>query len=776
MGFLDVFKSNGQIKVLTDIRNRLGNVETGMEDIKLAAQREAPGPKQVNQGVRKLRRQSPGALSWQNVGTARGLRDLRKDYTGPVHNLWEIAKAADVESYISRAFQRHRELCMKQGWSVVGRDVERVRYVKRRLAEIALVSKQTTGAMLRELFYNLIAYANSFLILKRDPLRSSGVRTQWHGRTLEPISGAYHADPTTTTVKQTSTGLITSWRQRLYPASYPKKNVKNEKFYTERDVVHVVLDKRSGFIFGTPYAISVLDDIRLMRRLEELVDIITHKHAFPLFTFKVGTETKPAGSVRSTSGNLIAEVDLAKSEIENMEFEGGLVITERHEIQMIGAEGKAMDLAPYLKHIERRVQGGLRLSDIDLGRGESSNRNTAQSVTQTLVDACTEIQSVVADEFTWQLIFPLLMEGEFNIDLSDLENSMVYLKFPPIDTEEQRSQENHQMALYQGALKGETEARSCCNMDPVQESERDDMFIERHEIPLIRAEGDENIRVAKARPAAGSTGTGSSGKSAGAKKSTASKNRPSNQRGTSPSKPRISKNALEACRVNYVSQVLYHYEEAGRDWIAGLKTKSGKSSDVGWMFRGKPKLDMRLPDAIAHQKIRAVGHLEAAREFMMEDAKKYLLPLIDIAFQAGRNQTGIEDMVLTRSETDDFFKTYVGEPLKGCLRAGISRIKFDSWDKQKEVWPSALSLSARLASLKGDLTTRASRQADLAYAFGFKKACEKAGIETIKITNELDGTKKEATFPVASDVRDLVLSGLDRGFLTAIKEQADAIS
>jgi hypothetical protein len=767
MGFFDRFKSNGQI--LTDIRNRLGGVESGMEDIKLAAQREAPGPKQVNQGVRKLRRQSPSTLSWQNVSSARGLYDSSRDYTGPAHNLWEIAKAADVESYIGRAFQRHRELCMKQGWNIVGRDLERVRYVKRRLAEIALVSKQTTGAMLRELFYNLIAYANSFLILKRDPLRSSGVRTQWHGRKLEPISGAYHADPTTMTVKQTATGLITSWRQKLHPASYPRKNTKNEKFYPERDVVHVVLDKRSGFVFGTPYAISVLDDIRLMRRLEELVDIIAHKHAFPLFTFKVGTEQKPAGSIRSTSGNLVAEVDLAKSEIENMEFEGGLVITERHEIQMIGAEGKAMDLTPYLKHIERRVQGGLRLSDIDLGRGESANRNTAQSVTQTLVDACTEIQSVVSEEFSWQLIFPLLMEGGFNVDLSDLDNSMIFLKFPAIDTEEQRSQENHDMALYQGSYLGETEARGRGNMDPIQESEREDMFIERHEIPLIKAE-------ARAKAAAGVGGGSSTGKSAGAQRSTASKNRPANQRGTSPSKPRISQNALEACKANYVDQVLYHYQEAGKDWIAGLRTKSGRSSDVGWMFRGKPKLDMRLPDAVAHQKIRAVGHLEAAREFMMEDAKKYLLPLIDIAFQAGKNQTGTKDMVLTRSETDEFFRTYVGEPLKGCLRAGISRVKFDSWDKQKEAWPSALSLSARLASLQGDLTTRVSRQADLAYAFGFKKACEKAGIETIKITNELDGTQKETTVPVFSDVRDLVLSGLDQEFLAVIKEQADAVS
>jgi len=520
------------------IPQKLRDIETQIEDLRLATQGGAAIQKKtavLAEGLKSLRRQTPGALDIERYKSARGFADT-SEYVGPQHDLTEVAKALDTESFFARAVQRHRELILKNGFRFVGRDPERVKYVKRRLWEIAMTTEMTTDSMFREIITNLVAFSNHFIVQKRDELRSSGSRYKWKGRKMQPLSGLYNADPTTMAVKQTATGLPVKWRQTVHNlnvfAGLNRGEKKGQKSYDYRDVIHLTLDKRTGWIFGTPYIIPVLDDIRLMRRLEELMDIIAHKHAFPLFIATVGSETAPATDVER-DGVTFSEVSLFRQQIEDMEFEGGLVVTERHSLDMIGAEGKALDLSPYLTHIEQRVLGGIRLSEIDLGRGGSANRNTAQTITQTLIDACTEIQRTVEDAINWKLIFFILMEGGFNIRGDQLEDDMVYLDFPPIDTEERRSQENHEMALYQGHLTTEEQARTRCGMDPVQDEERANMYLEVQEIPLIEAKADADARVAKAKAAASPAAA-----------STANKNQPTNQHGKSPSKPRIAKDML----------------------------------------------------------------------------------------------------------------------------------------------------------------------------------------------------------------------------------------
>lgn len=524
------------------IPSKLRHLEDEIRDLRLATQsnQAARGKTEVlAESLKGLRRQTPGTIDIGRYNTARGLK-ADTDYVGPQYDLVEIGKALDTESFFARAVQRHRELILKNGWRIVGRDPERVAYIKRRLWEIMMTTEQTTDEWFREMITNLVTYSNHLIVQKRDETRSGGIRYKWKGKVMLPVSGLYHPDPTTMSVKQTTTGLPTRWRQRVHNASLfssNRRDTKNEKFFDHRDVIHITLDKRSGWIFGTPYIVPVLDDIRLLRRLEELTDIIAHKHAFPLFIAKVGSEQQPATDVEK-DGAIMSEVTLFREQIEDMEFEGGLVVTERHSLELIGAEGVAMDLSPYLEHVERRVLGGIRLSEIDLGRGGTANRNTAQTITQTLIDACTEIQRVVEDAMNWKLFFFLLMEGGFNVRGDRLEEDMVFLDFPPIDTEERRSQENHEMALYQGHLISEEEARRRCGMDPIEDEDRDKMFQEVVEAKTVERETESQKEVAKTAAAARPASTTSSTQAS--KNSTANKNRPTNQRGTSPSKPRIS--------------------------------------------------------------------------------------------------------------------------------------------------------------------------------------------------------------------------------------------
>jgi hypothetical protein len=232
-------------------------------------------------------------------------------------------------------------------------------------------------------------------------------------------------------VKKNEFGRPVEWRQSVSDSRSRKKIFKNQ------DVVIMTLDRKSGFTFGTPYVIPVLDDVRALRRLEELVELVTHKHTFPFFHARVGTPENPAGYITDPSGGTIAEVDVVSGQIDNMPTEGGLVTSERVEITMLGTEGEVLDLKPYLGHFENRVLGGLRLSGVDIGRGDTANKATAQSVTKNLIDACTEIQNAFCEIWDSKINDILLMEGGF--DLND--ENRVRLRFPEIDREEMRAQQ-----------------------------------------------------------------------------------------------------------------------------------------------------------------------------------------------------------------------------------------------------------------------------------------------------------------------------------------------
>lgn len=437
------------------------------EDLKLNL--NTGSESRVEESIREVQRQPVHTLSYKHGVGARGWPTLAgTNYTTPLYDLSEIAKAMDVEALFAASVRRHRELLLKEGWFLHGKNQETVKYVKNRIREIEMISGEPINAIMREAITNLVAFGNSFLVLKRDANRSSGGQIRMFGKKLDPISAVYLADPTTMSVKKNDFGRPVLWKQELASQGSNEKGA--HKSFPAQDVIHFTLDRKSGFTFGTPYVIPVLDDIRALRRLEELAELVTHKHTFPMFHARVGTADKPAGIITTPSGETVSEVDSVSSQVDAMPPEGGLVTSERVNIDLMGTNSAVLDLKPYLEYFEARVMGGLRISGIDLGRGDSANRATAQSVTKNLVDACTEIQNTFAETFCMKLIDILILEGGF--DLS--EENKVEVRFPAIDREEMRAHVNTGQQLFLSNLITEDEFRTeYLGKEPMTDEQRD---------------------------------------------------------------------------------------------------------------------------------------------------------------------------------------------------------------------------------------------------------------------------------------------------------------
>ena len=290
-------------KQLKEISVSLADIKATVEGARFSTKLES--------SAREKRRTLSKPLQYATPATASSrTRSHSRIFHGPAYDLSEIARAMDVEPYVNQSVRKHREQILKEGFRIVGEDPEMVEYVERRLFEMMLVSDTTTESFIREYTTNLIAYATTFLIIKRDQNRSSGKPIRWHGKTLEPIAAVFPMDPTSVSVQLNKHGHPVQWLQKI------ENSITNqlEAHYPASDVISATIDKKPGFVFGTPYILPTLDDVRTLRRLEELTEIASAKYAYPPFHFQVGSEADPP----QLFDNGTNEIDMVRVEVENM--------------------------------------------------------------------------------------------------------------------------------------------------------------------------------------------------------------------------------------------------------------------------------------------------------------------------------------------------------------------------------------------------------------------------------------------------------------------------
>ena len=440
--------------------------------------------------------------------------NIRSMFTEPEYDLAEIYRAMDTESYLRLSFDKHQELILKNQWRLVGQNSKTLAYVHRRLTEISWSQDEPLESIIENGVEDLVESSNTFYVFAR---KESGPKYESKfGRQLHPITGIFSPSPASMrpwiekSVKGTSE--IKKWWQMDGATQVREFSVEN--------VVHMPFRKKRSNVFGTPYVTPVLDDILALRRIEELVEVIIKRNAFPFFHYRVGTEKEPAREY----DNGHSEVDDVRMAVEDMPFDGGIVTPFRHEILVLGAKNRVIMVDPYLKYFEDRALSGVNLSGVDVGRGGTANRGTATTMSKGLSDRCTRFQLFFSSRFTFYVLDEIIREtGEI-----PTPENRVYLTFPTIDTTERRAHENHTMALYQGYMLTEEEARVDIGRDPIRQIQRPDMFYNRVAKPMALIKSMDELSGLGAKPPAVA--------------STSAKERPSNQSGTLAAKPKVPAN------------------------------------------------------------------------------------------------------------------------------------------------------------------------------------------------------------------------------------------
>lgn len=401
----------------------------------------------------------------------------RGNWFKPEYDLTELQIAQDVDSYVFKAIQKKVHRFMLAGWEFVGKDPVTVNYIKKRVKEIELTSGMPFNLLVKDLAHDLFRYSNCAWVKVRNKDASTGKVRNVNGKEIDPIAGYFLLPFETLWFKVKRNGEIKKVMQEV-------ANTGETKEFAPQDVIHFYTNKKPGFTMGTPELLPVLEDISLLRRLEENVENMIDANLHPLFHYKVGNDNHP----ERYGPDGIKESDLVRNTIEYMPSGGIFVSDHRHKIEAIGSEGKALSIQDYIDYFKKRVFAGLGVSPIDMGEGDSANRSTANTLSKIAIQDVEALQATVKIFIETYVINELLVEGGFEEALIN-DDMRVEIKFGSVDKEEKSKEENQTIQLWTNNLISETEARKRLGERPVEDRDLSYYKLYQEPLALLKAMG-----------------------------------------------------------------------------------------------------------------------------------------------------------------------------------------------------------------------------------------------------------------------------------------------
>jgi hypothetical protein len=415
----------------------------------------------------------------------------------------------DVESLFARACWKYVEQIWGKGWEFISKNKPSADYVRIRFRQLAYVSGISTLELFHDIAAQLVIYSNVY-VKKIRKRQSSGGQLRYEGtKRLEPIAAYVVLDTPTVFVVRDKYGVPLRYEQNLVAKSGQSVTRQIESIPPE-DMIHLTFRRQVGYGEGTPMVIPIIDDIAALRRMEETAEIIAFQASIPIFHFKAGHTDDATGHANET------EVTLLESQVSSMLAHGALVTNERCTVDIQQATGDIATILEFIDYYRQRVLTGFGISGVLLGEASTSNRNTSDVVSQEMQQTTKMLQDFITDAITNYMVNELLLEGSIDV-FDDYYTVSVYV--PAIDGATKRAEQVHALALYEGNLINEDEARILIGRDPLTDEEYMRTFLERVTIPKLEAQVDAQARA---------TGIASEAK----QRLTKSKVLPTNQYGT----------------------------------------------------------------------------------------------------------------------------------------------------------------------------------------------------------------------------------------------------
>lgn len=402
----------------------------------------------------------PKAMQVKRVGyqlTESGGGGGRDNFEEPQSDFSIIDTAIKRDSYIMQSMMKYSELIFKSGWRFQGKNEQALMYLKLRLETMAVATSVPTEELFQGIADDVVRYANSFIVKARAKGGQGlppGLAALPVPPSKDPIGGYYRLPPGTITIARDKNGTVTKYKQEVEGADKPLE-------FRPEDMIHISVNRPAGRPFGDPWIAPVLEDVRLLRKVEENAGLLLYRHIFPLLTYTVGTD-KPG---QQASDNELLEL---QGVIENLPTDGAILLPERHKVEAVNLN--TIDGRPYLEYFEQRVFTGLGMSQVDMGRGDTANRNTADAMSGIKADRVKGWQKAIQTQIDKYMIDEILIEGGFDPLINpDFDINFV---FEEIEQEQKIARENHALLMWNSNITTWEETRIVCGYEPTADESR----------------------------------------------------------------------------------------------------------------------------------------------------------------------------------------------------------------------------------------------------------------------------------------------------------------
>lgn len=233
-------------------------------------------------------------------------------------------------------------------------------------------------------------------------------------------------------------------------------------FISNADLLVLTYRKGPDSFYGVGMGFAALEDINLLRGLEQVITIMIKKFAMPTMHHTV---ERPPGFV----GSLQAEINNANALWARSGPDAVIVTPANHSIKVVGSESQAMRAEGYIKQTTARACASMGLNPYALGF-ESGTIGSDKATKEMMLNRVRSIQVELANNLEMFLINELLWEGGF--DPYNNSEDRVRLQFTEIDMDTIIKSQNHAADLFQKEAISHGELRQHLEKDektPIEE-------------------------------------------------------------------------------------------------------------------------------------------------------------------------------------------------------------------------------------------------------------------------------------------------------------------
>lgn len=620
-------------------------------------------------------------------------------------DLEEVQKAYHTDSYIRRAVDKHSGLMLKNGWDFNGKNEAAVEYVWTRFKLMAEGTGKPIDQLLSQLAFDFVLFGNAYLVKSRQKGSQAGATgvnaVGYTGK--QPIAGYFILPATTVQVERDETGNIIGYEQSTGSGS--------SITFAATEVIHFTYRQPTGRAYGVPLVYNVLDDVQILRQLEENVARLVYRNLFPLYKYQVGLD-KPGFEATDE------EIEEVREQIRDMPMDGGIVVPERHNIEVIGAQGAAIDAAPYLEYYRQRVFTGLGVSDTVMGIGGTANRSTSDNQAADLFDGVKEFQRLFAEQFQHYVVNEILFEGGFDPTLN--VDDEVRFFFEEIELDAKTKKENHVVQLFTQNVITHEEMRAAIGLEPVTDEGR--LYFNMITVGTAQATAALN----QAADTSGQDAANNAGKN---------KDQPANQNGSkgSPGKPKAQ---VEPNKVS-VSEKVEEKVLTESEVMVNLTTELPINSYLESMT----KFWTNLTDDVVQMtktgktldQVRGFS-VELVRQSLRRQNRQYISSAMMKGIYSGREELGTPGQVNLNTTFAVEQVIAKGEKYVNRLIDDMTHLLGDAY-KEEELANRVAKAIGAFNSNKYRLAFIAKTELYRAYNYGKALAAKEAGLETVDVVH-----------------------------------------